>query len=125
MNLTEFLMIERFEVGPRMSQAVTYPASGKVVILAGQVANNLKGNTAEQTADVLAKTDALLAQAGADKSQLVSATIWLKDIGDFAAMNEVWDKWVVPGKTPARACIESRMAFPEVLVEIQVTAVIA
>ena len=118
-------MIERFEAGPRMSQVVTYPASGKIVVLAGQVASDTSLDVAGQTADVLAKTDRLLALAGADKSQLISATIWLRDIAEFNQMNAVWDKWVMAGQAPARACIEARMATPEIRVEIQVTARVA
>lgn len=117
-------MIERFETGPRMSQAVSYPASGKVVVLAGQVGNPATADVVEQTKEVIAKIDSLLAQAGADKTQIVSATIWLRDIADFAKMNTVWDAWVPQGHTPARACVEAKLALPELLVEIQVTAVV-
>jgi enamine deaminase RidA (YjgF/YER057c/UK114 family) len=117
-------MIERFEAGPRMSQAVSYPASGKVVVLAGQVGNPATADVVEQTKEVIAKIDSLLAQAGADKTQIVSATIWLRDIADFAKMNTVWDAWVPQGHTPARACVEAKLALPELLVEIQVTAVV-
>ena len=71
---------------------------------------------------ILEQIDALLAEAGTDKSQLLSASIWLADMKDFAAMNEVWDAWVVPGETPARACVESRLAAPQFTVEIAVIA---
>ncbi|MCD1266375.1 hypothetical protein B5M44_15745 [Shinella sumterensis] len=112
--------ITRFGTGPRMSQAVIY---GNLVFLAGQVALRAPGaSVADQTADILAKTDELLAEAGSDKSKLISASIWLTDIATFDEMNGVWDAWVVPGQTPARACVESRLAAPQFTVEIAVIA---
>ena len=114
------MSIERFDVGPRMSQAV---AHGDTVYLAGQVALEAPGaSIAEQTRDILGRIDSLLAKAGTDKSRLLSAHIWLADIADFAAMNEVWDAWVVPGSPPARACVESKLAAPRYDVEIMVVA---
>ena len=112
--------IQRLQAGPRMSQAVIH---GETVYLAGQVAQNAPGGTVtEQTTDILAAIDRLLAEAGTDKSKLLSATIWLVDIGTFAEMNAVWDRWVVPGATPARACVESKLAAPQYTVEIGVVA---
>jgi enamine deaminase RidA (YjgF/YER057c/UK114 family) len=112
--------IKRIKVGPRMSQAVVH---GDTVYLAGQVALNAPGATVrEQTLDILASIDALLAEAGTDKSRLLSATIWLADMGDFAEMNEVWDAWVSPGNTPGRACVEAKLAAPQFTVEIAVIA---
>ena len=113
--------IERLQQGPRMSQAVKH---GGMVYLAGQVAQKAPGApVADQTRDILASIDALLAQAGNDKSKLLTATIWLADISTFAQMNSVWDAWVDPKNTPARACVESKLAAPQFTVEIQVTAV--
>jgi len=112
--------IKRYEVGPRMSQAVVH---GDVVYLAGQVAEKAAGKSvAEQTAEVLAIIDQLLADAGTDKAKLLTAQIFLADISTFAEMNAVWDKWVVPGHTPARATIEAKLAAPQYTVEIMVTA---
>ncbi len=112
--------IIRFGTGPRMSQAVTY---GNLVFLAGQVALRAPGaSVTDQTADILARTDELLAEAGSDKSKLLSASIWLTDISTFDEMNAVWDGWVSPGHTPARACVESRLAAPQFTVEIAVIA---
>lgn len=111
---------KRFEVGPRMSQAVVH---GNTVYLAGQVAQRKAGATVtEQTQDILAKIDELLGAAGTDKSNLLSATIWLTDIGTFAEMNAVWDAWVSSGNTPARACVEAKLASPKFNVEIAVVA---
>jgi enamine deaminase RidA (YjgF/YER057c/UK114 family) len=114
------MTIKRLDVGSRMSQAVVH---GNTVYLAGQVAQNAPdGTVAEQTKDILNRIDALLGEAGSDKSKLLSANIWLSDIGGFAEMNAVWDAWVVPGSTPCRACVESKLASPKFNVEIMVTA---
>ncbi|SVA59616.1 uncharacterized protein METZ01_LOCUS112470, partial [marine metagenome] len=77
---------------------------------------------ADQTRAILAQIDELLMEAGTDKSMLISANIWLSDISTFNEMNEVWDAWVVPGQTPCRACVESRLAAPQFTVEIGVVA---
>jgi len=95
---------------------------GNTVYLAGQVADDKAASVAEQTRQVLAKIDDLLKSAGTDKSRLLSANVWLADIGHFAEMNSVWDKWVVPGHTPARATVQSALAVPGFLVEIMVVA---
>lgn len=78
---------------------------------------------AEQTADVLAQTDRWLAECGSDKAHVLDAVIYLRDMGDYAEMNGVWDAWVAAGRTPARACVEARLARPEWRVEIKITAV--
>jgi len=112
--------IKRLTAGPRMSQAVVH---GNTVYLAGQVAHNAQGKpVAEQTRDIVASIDRLLAEAGSSKERLLSATIWLADIGTFNEMNSVWDAWVAPGSTPARACVEAKLAAPQFTVEIAVIA---
>ena len=114
------MSIERVDVGARMSQMVIH---GDTVYLAGQVARNAGGQPVdEQTKDILQIIDGLLAQAGSDKTKLLSATIWLADIATFNQMNAVWDAWVAPGNTPCRACVESKLAAPQYTVEIMVTA---
>ena len=114
------MSIQRFDVGPRMSQCVVH---GNTVYTAGQVAQGARGGSvAEQTRDILATIDRLLGQAGTDKSKLLTANIWLTDIATFDEMNQVWDAWVAPGNTPARACVESGLAHPDYKVEIMVTA---
>jgi len=114
--------IQRFEVGPRMSQAVVYNG---VVYLAGQVANAAKGRSVrEQTQEIVATIDRLLAVAGSDKARLLSATIYLTDIATFGEMNAVWEGWVVAGATPARATLEAKLAAPEYAVEIVITAAV-
>jgi enamine deaminase RidA (YjgF/YER057c/UK114 family) len=112
--------IQRFETGPRMSQAVVH---GNTVYLAGQVAQRAGGKSVtEQTSDILQAIDTLLAAAGTDKSKLLSAQIFLTDIGTFGEMNKVWESWVTPGHTPARATTEAKLAAPEYTVEIMVIA---
>ena len=112
--------IERIEPGSRMSMAVAY---GPTVYLAGQVARNAAGaSVAEQTTDILGIIDGLLQKAGTDKTRLLSANIWLTDIGSFAEMNAVWEAWVAPGCAPARATVEAKLASPQYTVEIAVVA---
>jgi enamine deaminase RidA (YjgF/YER057c/UK114 family) len=112
-------MIERLHAGARMSQAVIH---GHTVYLAGQVADDPTKDDPGQTLEVLAAIDLLLAEAGTDKTKILSATIYLADIGTFAQMNSVWDTWVPQGHTPARATVEARLAAPAYKVEIQVIA---
>jgi enamine deaminase RidA (YjgF/YER057c/UK114 family) len=113
------MSIERIKVGPRMSQAIVY---GNLVYLAGQVADDSSTDVADQTRQILAKIDSLLAEAGTDKSKLISANIWLSEISTFNEMNAVWDAWVTPGSPPARACVEAKLAFPQLKVEIAAVA---
>ena len=114
-------MIKRIEVGPRMSQAVVH---GNTVYLAGQVADDPSADVAGQTRQVLASIDKLLAAAGSDKTRILSATIYLANIGTFAQMNSEWDAWVPKGHTPARATVEAKLAAPQYKVEIQVVATV-
>ena len=114
------MSVKRIQNGPRMSQAVVH---GNVVYLSGQVAQESGGESVSvQTAEVLRRIDALLAEAGTSKSNLITASIWLSDISTFAEMNAVWDGWVDPQNTPARATVESKLAAPKFTVEIAVTA---
>jgi enamine deaminase RidA (YjgF/YER057c/UK114 family) len=113
------MTIKRSKVGPRMSQVVVH---GDTVYLAGQVADDPNADVAGQTKQILAKIDGALAEAGSDKSKLLSATIWLADIRTFDEMNKVWDAWVSSGNTPARACVEAKLARSNLLVEIGIIA---
>ncbi|MBX3596075.1 MAG: RidA family protein [Rhizobiaceae bacterium] len=114
------MSIRRIGTGPRMSEAVIH---GNTVYLSGQVGNP-GGSVAQQTKDVLAEIDRLLAEAGSDKTKILQAIIWLADMNDFAEMNSVWDQWVPQGNTPARATGEAKLASPAYGVEIIVTAAI-
>jgi enamine deaminase RidA (YjgF/YER057c/UK114 family) len=116
-------MIVRRRTTARMSQIVEYPVGAAIVVLAGQVADDGAADVRGQTAQVLAKIDALLAEAGTDRTRLTQAQVWLANAGDYDAMNTVWDAWVPQGCAPARACVESRLADPDLKVEIQVWAV--
>jgi enamine deaminase RidA (YjgF/YER057c/UK114 family) len=114
------MSIQRFEIGPRMSQVVVH---GDTVFLAGVVANKTAGDSVtKQTQEVLSIIDGHLARAGSDKSKLLTATIYLVDMRNFAEMNAVWDAWVAKGNTPARATVEAKLAAPHYGVEIMVTA---
>ena len=105
-----------------MSQAVVH---GDTVYLAGQVADDPSADVAGQTRQILAKIDALLAEAGSDKTRILSANIWLADISTFGEMNQVWDAWVPQGHAPARATVEAKLAAPQYRVEIGVIAATA
>lgn len=114
-------MIQRYESSSRLSKAVT--ANG-FVFLSGLVARDLDLDVRGQTRDVLAQIDELLAMVGSDKTKLVNANIWLRDIGTFAEMNEEWERWVAPGALPARATVEAALANDRILVEIMAQAVL-
>ena len=92
--------ITRIKTGNRMSQIVIH---NDTIYLAGQVGNTEDG-VAEQTKTCLEKVEALLNGAGSDKTLILQTTIWLDNMADFAKMNEVWDAWITPGTSPARAC---------------------
>ena len=110
--------ITRIGTGKRMSEAVCYNG---IVWVAGQVGNP-EDSVADQTRTCLAEVDRILAAAGTDKTRILSAQIWMSDMASFADMNAVWDEWVPQGHTPARATGEAKLAAPEYLVEIIVTA---
>ena len=111
--------IQRFDVGPRMSEMAVHNG---VAYLAGQIAEDASQGIAGQTRQVLAAIDALLARAGSDKGRILRAQIFLADLADFAAMNAVWEAWVVPGHTPPRATVQAPLAKAEWKIEIVVTA---
>lgn len=114
------MSITRFETNARMSQTVVH---GNTVYLAGQVAQKTAGKSVtEQAGEILSIIDRLLASAGTDKSKLLQAQIYLTDIATFAEMNKVWEAWVTPGQTPARATIECNLAAPQYKVEVMVVA---
>jgi enamine deaminase RidA (YjgF/YER057c/UK114 family) len=113
--------IQRFDVGPRMSELAV---CNGVAYLAGQVAADATQDIKGQTRQVLAAIDALLARAGSDKSRILRAQIFLADLADFAAMNTVWEAWVVAGQTPPRATVQAALAKPEWKIEVVVTAAV-
>ncbi len=114
-------MIQRFETGPRLSEMAIHNGT---VYLAGQIAEDAGADIRGQTRQVLDAIDALLAQAGSDKGRILHAQIFLADLGDFAAMNEVWEAWVVPGQPPTRATVQAALAKREWKIEIVVTAAV-
>jgi enamine deaminase RidA (YjgF/YER057c/UK114 family) len=111
------MTIERSELSARMSQSVVH---GDTIYLAGQVGDG--ADVAAQTKDMLAQVDRLLAATSSSKSHILSATIWMADIGQIGDMNAVWDAWIDPANPPARACGESRLATPDYLVEVMIIA---
>jgi enamine deaminase RidA (YjgF/YER057c/UK114 family) len=113
------MSIQRFHVGKRLSEMVVH---GNTVYLAGQVADDPKADVGSQVRQVLAQIDKLLAVAGSDKSKILSTTIYLPDMNDFAALNKEWEAWVPAGSCPARATVQAKLAAPEYKVEIQVIA---
>ncbi|MDC2889025.1 RidA family protein [Psychrosphaera sp. 1_MG-2023] len=113
------MTIERIETKQRMSRIVKHNGT---IYLCGQVCADASKDITEQTQTMLDKVDTLLADAGSDREHILSATIYIKDMADFAAMNDVWDNWVPTGFAPARACVTANMAREALLVEISVIA---
>jgi enamine deaminase RidA (YjgF/YER057c/UK114 family) len=113
--------LRRFHVGDRMSEMTIHNGT---VYLAGQVANDASQDIRGQTTQVLAAIDKLLAEAGTDKAHILRCQIFIKDLADFAAMNEVWEDWVAPGDAPPRATVQANLAKPEWKIEMVVTAAI-
>jgi enamine deaminase RidA (YjgF/YER057c/UK114 family) len=115
----EMAIIERKEIKQRMSRIVTHQGT---VYLCGQVCADATQDIEQQTQTMLDKVDKLLQSANSNREHMLSATIYIKDMRDFAVMNTVWDNWLPEGHAPARACVQASMARPELLVEISVIA---
>jgi len=113
------MAIERIETKQRMSRIVKHNG---VIYLCGQVCADATKGITEQTQTMLDKVHDLLETSGSDRQHILSATIYLKTMQDFAEMNAVWDSWVPEGHAPARACVTANMAREELLVEISVIA---
>ncbi len=113
------MAIERQETKQRMSRIVKHNGT---IYLCGQVCADATKGIKEQTQTMLDKVDELLIQSGSSREHMLSATVYLKTMDDFAEMNAVWDAWVPEGHAPARACVEAAMARDVLLVEISVIA---
>lgn len=113
------MSIQRLRIEKRYSEIVIHNGT---VHLAGQLADDYDGDIREQTRQTLANIDRFLAEAGSDKTRILSVTIYLKDMADYAGMNQVYDAWVAEGAAPARACVEAKLYDPRVLVEMMVVA---
>ncbi len=111
---------QRIDPGPRMSKAVRH---GDPIYTMGHVAGDRSGDISAQTADVLARLDATLAEMGSDRSKLLSVTIYLADMAEFSEMNAVWDEWVDGPKAPARTTVSAPLAAAEIRVEMTAIAV--
>ena len=117
--------ITRHEMGPRFSEmTVVATGAGKLIFIAGQVAENTSLDITGQTREVLRFIDALLERAGADKTHIVQARIYLASVGDYIPMNSVWDDWVPQGHTPARATIGAKLVNSEYKIEIECVAAV-
>lgn len=115
--------IQRYVTNKKRGRAVVHQG---VVYVGGMTATDRSLDIRGQTSEALQKLDDVLAQAGTDKSRILTAQIWLKDISsDFAGMNEIWDAWLLPDAWPTRAACQAEMAAPDVLVEIIVSAAAA
>jgi len=113
------MSIQRLHTESRYSEVVIHNGT---VYLAGQLADDYRGDIRQQTRETLASIDRFLADAGTDKSKILSVTIYLKDMADYPGMNAEWDAWVVPGATPARATVEAKLYDSQVRVEMSVIA---
>lgn len=113
------MTIQRHNAGKRLSEIVVHNGT---VYLAGEVPDDTSKDITGQTREVLAKIDRLLAQVGSDRAKILSAQVFIADMGDFAGMNAAWDAWVAPGNAPARATIEAKLANPAYKVEIMCVA---
>lgn len=113
--------IQRYETKARMSRAVVH---NHTVYLCGQVAKDASMGITEQTETTLEKIEALLESVGSCKDKILSATVYIRDMNDFANMNAVWDNWITPGMAPARACVQASMAREALLVEISIVAAV-
>jgi enamine deaminase RidA (YjgF/YER057c/UK114 family) len=114
------MTIQRKETSRRFSQVVK---AGSTIYLAGQLAYENQGaSVATQTQEILDRIDGFLKDCGVDKRALVSATVWLEDINDYDAVNEVWDAWVPEGHAPARACIQAKLAMSGFKIEVAAVA---
>lgn len=111
--------IKRLHVGKTLSEVAIHNGT---VYLAGQIAEDLTQDIAGQTREVLGHIDRLLAEAGSDKTRILMCQIFISDLKNFAGMNEVWNEWVPEGNSPPRATVEAKLAKPEWLVEMVVTA---
>lgn len=117
--------IERKHTNARMSRIVRH---GDLVYLCGQTASggaNASADITAQTHETLSRVDALLTEAGSDRKRILSATIYLRDMSDFAGMNAVWESWITPGTAPARTTVEARLASENLLFEVTIIAALA
>lgn len=115
------MAIDRIDTGTRMSRAVIH---NQTAYLCGQVPKDESADIKGQTLTTLEKVEELLSLIGSDKSKILSVTVYVADMADFSGMNAVWDAWVEPGQAPARACVEAKMARPELRVEMSVIAAV-
>lgn len=117
--MTDESRVSRLHVGPRLSEVAVHNGT---VYLAGQIAEHTRADAFEQTREVLGHVERLLGEAKSDKRHILSATVFLSNMKNYADMNRAWDGWVEPGATPPRATVEAKLARSDCLVEIQIIA---
>ncbi|MCA0205269.1 RidA family protein [Pararhodobacter sp.] len=117
--MTDRTPITRLHNTGKLSRVVLHQGTA---YLSGLTAEDKSTDTADQARQIFARADALLAEAGTDRSRLLYAQIWLRDIGEFEAMNAAWLDWIGAAEPPARATVEAKFALPEIRIEIQFTA---
>ncbi len=115
------MAIRRFESNGRYSKVVEHNG---ILYISGQVCSNPNGDIKMQTAETLAKIEEALLKYGSDKEHMLSNTVYLKDMALFKEMNSVYDAWVIKDNEPARACVEAKLASPNILVEITCIAAV-
>ncbi|WP_315835334.1 RidA family protein [Bradyrhizobium prioriisuperbiae] len=113
------MTIERYDTNARYAQLVAY---GDTLYIAGQIANDYDGDIRQQTAEALAKIDALLAKGGSGRTKLLMCQVWIRDFADYGGYNEVWEKWLPPGSQPARASVGATLLDPRLRIEIAAIA---
>ncbi|MES2050131.1 MAG: RidA family protein [Pseudomonadota bacterium] len=113
------MSIQRFHVGQRLSETAIF---NKTIYLAGQIPDDINQDIVGQTTEVLGHVDRLLAEAGSDKSCILTCQIFLSDIQNISGMNQAWDLWVADGNAPPRATVQALLANPSWLIEVVVTA---
>jgi enamine deaminase RidA (YjgF/YER057c/UK114 family) len=114
-------MIERHITNSRLSRVVVHRG---VAYIAGTTPDTATASPRQQTQEVLGKIEDFLKQAQTDKSKLLAATVWVKDLNTLGEINEVWDNWIPQGCAPARACVEGTPARADFALEIAVTAAV-
>lgn len=114
-------MIERYVTNSRLSRVVIHNG---IAYIAGTGPDTASATPGQQTTEVLDKIDEFLKQAKTDKSKLLSATVWVKNLSQLSEINDVWDAWLPPGTAPARSCVEATPARSEFALAISVTAAI-
>ncbi|MEN9221293.1 MAG: RidA family protein [Thermostichus sp. BF3_bins_97] len=117
------MTIERYDVlqGPGRPH-ISLGLAHENWVTACSTAKDCSGDVKSQAQQILNWIETVLHRAGTDKSKLLTAMIWLRNMQDYGAFNAVWNAWVDPANPPVRACVRADLARPDVLIEIKITA---